>query len=72
MLNGAFYHNQYIHFLVFLKLGVAGDMAQWIRTLAALPRGSEFNSQHPHGSSQQSVTPITGEPTPSSALYWHQ
>ena len=27
-------------------------------------RGPRFNSQHPHGSSQLSVTPVPGDPTP--------
>jgi hypothetical protein len=26
----------------------AGEMAQWLRALTALPRGPEFNSQQPH------------------------
>jgi hypothetical protein len=32
------------------------EMAQWLRTLSAIPdRGPEFNSQQPHGSLQPSV-----------------
>ena len=31
----------------------AGEMAQWLRALAS--RGSEFNSQQPHGGLQPSV-----------------
>jgi hypothetical protein len=33
---------------------VPGEMAQWLRALAALP-GARFNVQHLHGSSQLSV-----------------
>jgi hypothetical protein len=32
-----------------------GEMAQQLRELTALPRGSEFSSQQPHGGSQSSV-----------------
>jgi hypothetical protein len=46
------------------KLG-AGEMAQWLRILAALPKGPGFNSQYPHGSSQLSVTSFPGDLTPS-------
>jgi hypothetical protein len=34
----------------------AGEMAQLLRALTALPRSPEFNSQQPHGGSQPSVT----------------
>jgi hypothetical protein len=33
----------------------AGEMAQQLRALTALPRSPEFNSQQPHGGSQPSV-----------------
>jgi hypothetical protein len=33
----------------------AGEVAQQFRELAAVPRGSGFNSQYPQGSSQLSV-----------------
>lgn len=33
----------------------AGQMAQWLRTMAGLPRGPSFGSQHPQGSSQRKV-----------------
>jgi len=37
------------------------DMAQWLRALDALPKDPvEFNPQHPHDSSQLSVTPVPG------------
>jgi hypothetical protein len=35
--------------------GGAGEMAQWLRALTALPKGPEFKSQQPHGGSQPSV-----------------
>lgn len=40
----------------------AGEMAQYLRTLAPLP---EYLNQHPHGRSQLSITPIVGDPIPS-------
>lgn len=39
-------------------------MAQQLRPLLAISRGSGFHSQHPHGISQPSVTPIPGDLTP--------
>ena len=42
----------------------AGEMAQWLRALTALPEDLGFNSQHPHGSSQLSVTLVPGDLTP--------
>ena len=39
-------------------------MAQWLGTLKEL----EFDFQHPHSSSQPSVTPVPGDPMPSSEL----
>jgi hypothetical protein len=36
------------------KIG-AGEMAQQLRALIALPNGPEFKSQQPHGGSQPSV-----------------
>ena len=38
----------------------AGEMAQWLRVLAALPEDLGFNSQHPHGSSQLSIISVPG------------
>jgi hypothetical protein len=35
----------------------AGEMVQQLRAPSALPKDPGFNSQHPHGSSQLSVTP---------------
>jgi len=35
-----------------------------VRNTVCSSRGPEFNSQHPHGSSQPSVTPLPGDPTP--------
>jgi hypothetical protein len=37
----------------------AGEME--IRLLGTLSRGPRFDSQHPHGSSQASETPVIGE-----------
>jgi hypothetical protein len=38
--------------------GGAGEVAQQLRTLTALLRSPEFNSQQPHGGSQTSVMGI--------------
>ena len=46
----------------------AGEMAQQLRALAALPEDLSSISQHPHGSSQLSITPVPGDPAP---LYRH-
>ena len=40
-------------------------MAQMLRALAALTRGPGFNSQHSHGGSLLSVTPVPGLLMPS-------
>jgi hypothetical protein len=45
------------------KSSWTGEMGQWVRALTALPRGSEFKSQQPRGSSQ----PIVMQPD---ALFW--
>jgi len=37
-------------------------MAQRLRALAALPEVPRFDSQHPHGSSQASVTSVPRDP----------
>lgn len=42
--------------------------AKWLRALAAFP-GPELDPYHPHGSSQPSLTPVSGDPTPSSGQY---
>jgi hypothetical protein len=41
----------------------AGETAQWLRAMTALPAGPEFKSQQPHGGSQPSVMG-------SDALFW--
>jgi hypothetical protein len=46
-------------------LSRAGKMAQWLGTLGDLPEDQKFNSQHPHGNSQLSVTLAPEDPTPS-------
>lgn len=43
-------------------------MAQGLRANAAPAEGHGFGSQHPCGGSQLSVTPVAGDPTPSSDL----
>lgn len=40
----------------------AGAMAQWLRGLAALVQDLGFSSQHPHGSSQPFLTPVSRDP----------
>ena len=37
------------------KIKQAGEMAQQLRALTALPVGPEFNSQHQHGGSKPSI-----------------
>jgi len=36
-----------------------------VKNIGCSPRVPRFNSQHPHGGSQLSVTPVSGDPTPS-------
>jgi hypothetical protein len=44
----------------------AREMTQWLRALDVLPEDlGSFPSQHPHGSSQLSVTPIPEDLAPS-------
>ena len=45
-----------------------GKMAQWLRVLASLEEPSS-TCQHPHDSSQLSVTPVPGTLMPASGLY---
>ena len=42
-------------------------LARWLTgsELAVFPKGLGFNSQHPHGSSQSSATPVPEDLTPS-------
>lgn len=42
--------------------GQAGEMARWLRTLAALTE--DLSYQRPHSSSQQPVTLLLGDPMP--------
>ena len=44
-------------------------MAQGLRVLSREPR---FNSQHSHGSSQLSLTPVPGDPVPTFGLLGQQ
>lgn len=39
-----------------------------VKSTVCFPKGTEFNSQHPHDGSQASVIPVAGDPTPSSGL----
>lgn len=39
-----------------------------VKNIGCSSRGSRFNSQHPHGRSQPSLTPVPGGLTPSSGL----
>lgn len=52
--------------LTLQQLG-AGEMAKHFKTLADLQR-TQFNLQYPHNGSQQSISPIPGDPTPFPAL----
>ena len=47
--------------------GLAREMTQQLGALAALP---EFKSQYPHGGSQTSVTPVSGDPKSYSGSSW--
>jgi hypothetical protein len=49
----------------------AEEMAQRLRALASLPNGRGFNSQHPHGSSQLSVSSAPGDLTPPPPPHTH-
>ena len=40
-------------------------MTQWLRALTVLPEDPGSISQHPHGGSHLSVTPVLEDPTPS-------
>ena len=46
------------------RLALAGELAQWLRTLVALQR-TGLDSQHPNGHSQSSVIPTPQDLTPS-------
>ena len=41
----------------------AGEMAQRLRALTALPHDQGFSSQHPRGTSHLSLTPVPGNLT---------
>lgn len=41
----------------------AGGMPLWLRALTFSCKGHGFDSEHPHGSSQQYVTPVHGSDT---------
>jgi hypothetical protein len=45
------------------RVGGAGEMAQQLRIIAALPE-DWLNSQHLHGCSQPSMTPVPGHRIP--------
>ena len=49
---------------------MAGEMAQWLGALDS--RGSRFNFQHPHGSTQLSVTPVPDDLTLSHRCTYRQ
>ena len=40
-----------------------------LKSTGCSSRGPEFNSQHPHGGSQPSVTPVQGDPTSFGGLH---
>ena len=46
------------------KVG-AGRIGSVVMSTGCSSKGPRFNSQHPHGSSQLSVTPVPGDLTPS-------
>lgn len=49
-----------------LEIGLA------VKSAECSPRGPDFESQHPHGSSETSVTPVRRDPIPSFDLLRHQ
>lgn len=52
-----------------MALAEAGEMAWWLRAVAALTEDpSSIPIQHPQDGSQSFVTPFSGNPTPSSSL----
>ena len=46
-------------------------MVQQLRAMAALPEVHRFNPQHPRGGSLTLVTPVPGDPAPSSDFHGH-
>lgn len=51
-------------------VGVVGSSGQM--ALVSVERGPGFDSQHPHGDSQVSVTLVSGDPMPSPDSCGHQ
>lgn len=49
-----------------------GELGQGLRALASLSEDLGFGSQHPHGGSQLSVTPVPGDLMASSDLHGYQ
>lgn len=49
----------------------AGDGTE-IKSTGCSCRSSGFDTQHPHGHSQPTVTPVPEEPTTASELFRHQ
>lgn len=47
-------------------------MGQWLRAIDAFFREHMFSSQHSHGGSQPPITPVSGDPVPSSGLISYQ
>lgn len=50
----------------------AGEMVQQFKSTGFSSRAPGFNSQYPRGSSQLSVTPVSGDLMPSSRLCGYQ
>lgn len=52
-------------------MGAFREMAKWSQTLTT-HKGPRLEYLHPHGGSQSFVSPVLGDPTPSSDLNGHQ
>lgn len=48
-----------------------GEIAQRVRSMGCSTRGPKFESEHPHGGSQPSLTPGQGDGTSSYGLHRH-
>lgn len=51
------------------KSTLALENGSAVKSTGCFSRGPGFNSQCPHGSSQQSIASVPGDPMPSSGLY---
>lgn len=59
-------------FTFFVKINLtAGEMSQWLREVTTPTEDlGSFSSQHLHGCSEPSVTPVSEDAAPSSGFHW--